>query len=167
MSWVSTGRRPCGTMSPHLPGYLAAHGYETAGFVANLDYCSRETGLARGFAHYEDFPSTSSMPSTAYIALGHRIDISSWALRSGQRSWRELTGHWYDLIPRSKEHAEERRGGRPVRFCGGWQGGRESRRPFFAFSELTTTPTALMRLPDRSTAGLWSPARVIAGPPDA
>ena len=41
---------------PTLAEYLAAHGYDTAGFVANLDYCGRETGLARGFAHYEDYP---------------------------------------------------------------------------------------------------------------
>ena len=42
--------------TPTLAEYLGAHGYDTAGFVANLDYCSRETGLARGFAHYEDYP---------------------------------------------------------------------------------------------------------------
>jgi arylsulfatase A-like enzyme len=31
-------------------------GYHTGGFVANLTYTSRETGLARGFTHYEDYP---------------------------------------------------------------------------------------------------------------
>jgi arylsulfatase A-like enzyme len=31
-------------------------GYRTAGFVANLTFCSRETGLNRGFSHYEDYP---------------------------------------------------------------------------------------------------------------
>ena len=41
---------------PTLAEYLASQGYDTAGFVANLEYCTRETGLARGFAHYEDFP---------------------------------------------------------------------------------------------------------------
>jgi arylsulfatase A-like enzyme len=40
---------------PTLAEYLAARGYATAGFVANTTYCSYETGLARGFAHYEDY----------------------------------------------------------------------------------------------------------------
>jgi arylsulfatase A-like enzyme len=38
-----------------LAEYLATHGYATAGFVANVQYCSQETGLGRGFTHYEDY----------------------------------------------------------------------------------------------------------------
>jgi arylsulfatase A-like enzyme len=38
-----------------LAEYLGAHGYATAGFVSNAGYCSYETGLSRGFTHYEDF----------------------------------------------------------------------------------------------------------------
>ncbi len=37
-----------------LAEYLAANGYATAGFVGNATYCGIETGLSRGFAHYED-----------------------------------------------------------------------------------------------------------------
>ena len=40
---------------PTLAEYLGDHGYATAGFVANVGYCSQETGLARGFTHYEDY----------------------------------------------------------------------------------------------------------------
>src|SRR5262249_1039207 len=40
---------------PTLAEYLAAHGYATAGFVANAGYCSYDTGLDRGFTHYEDY----------------------------------------------------------------------------------------------------------------
>ncbi len=40
---------------PMLAEYLGDHGYATAGFVANLVYCSQNTGLARGFTHYEDY----------------------------------------------------------------------------------------------------------------
>ena len=43
---------------PTLAETLAHAGYRTAGFVANARYCSRETGLARGFAHYEDYPGS-------------------------------------------------------------------------------------------------------------
>jgi arylsulfatase A-like enzyme len=40
---------------PTLAEYLRDHGYATAGFVANVGYCSQETGLARGFTYYEDY----------------------------------------------------------------------------------------------------------------
>jgi hypothetical protein len=50
--------RPLRSRGPTLAEYLAARGYATAGFVANSTYCSYETGLARGFAHYEDYDVT-------------------------------------------------------------------------------------------------------------
>ena len=40
---------------PTVAEYLGAHGYATAGFIANTEYCSSDTGLDRGFAHYEDY----------------------------------------------------------------------------------------------------------------
>src|SRR2546422_2417537 len=33
-------------------------GYLTAGFVANVEYCGYETGLNRGFVHYEDYQAS-------------------------------------------------------------------------------------------------------------
>lgn len=47
---------PLGKAHPTLAEALAARGYVTAGFVANLLYATRETGLNRGFLHYSDFP---------------------------------------------------------------------------------------------------------------
>src|SRR5437764_14380375 len=38
-----------------LAGFLGSRGYATAGFVANTLYCSYDTGLDRGFTHYEDY----------------------------------------------------------------------------------------------------------------
>jgi arylsulfatase A-like enzyme len=40
---------------PTLAGYLGARGYATAGFVSNAGYCSYDTGLDRGFTHFEDY----------------------------------------------------------------------------------------------------------------
>jgi arylsulfatase A-like enzyme len=40
---------------PTLAEFLGARGYATAGFVANKTYCGRDSGLARGFTHYEDY----------------------------------------------------------------------------------------------------------------
>jgi arylsulfatase A-like enzyme len=47
--------RPLDGAYPTLAEQLTARGYATAGFVANTYYCSRESGLARGFAHYDDY----------------------------------------------------------------------------------------------------------------
>jgi arylsulfatase A-like enzyme len=44
--------------SPTLAGFLASRGYATAGFAANTFWCSYESGMDRGFAHYEDYPLT-------------------------------------------------------------------------------------------------------------
>lgn len=47
--------RPLDNAYPTLAEVLARHGYLTAGFVANTDYASAETGLARGFGYYDDY----------------------------------------------------------------------------------------------------------------
>jgi uncharacterized protein with von Willebrand factor type A (vWA) domain len=39
----------------------AARGYATAGFVANMPNCNAWSGLARGFAHYEDYYENASI----------------------------------------------------------------------------------------------------------
>lgn len=46
---------PLRTDAPFLAEYMASRGYATAGFVANTGYCSYDSGLARGFTHYEDY----------------------------------------------------------------------------------------------------------------
>ncbi len=116
---------------PTLGGYLASHGYDTAGFAANLDYCSRETGLARGFAHYEDFPFSIADTFARYIALGRRIEASSWESALDSLVEKQ-TGRWLDLIPRSREHAKS--AGAIDRAFLGWLGKRPKKgRPFFAF----------------------------------
>jgi arylsulfatase A-like enzyme len=45
---------PLDARDPVLAEILAAHGYLTAGFVANQEYAGRRTGLGRGFLHYAD-----------------------------------------------------------------------------------------------------------------
>ena len=45
---------------PTLAEYLSSEGYLTAGFAANTRCCSYETGLDRGFVHYEDYPLSPS-----------------------------------------------------------------------------------------------------------
>jgi hypothetical protein len=46
---------PLDNLHPTLAEYLGKHGYATAGFVGNTMFCASDTGLNRGFTHYEDF----------------------------------------------------------------------------------------------------------------
>jgi arylsulfatase A-like enzyme len=114
-----------------LAEYLAAHGYDTAGFVANLDYCGQQTGLNRGFAHYEDYPIDVTEIFARYLGLGRRIDLVSLAFVI-DRIVGGRTGHSTPLLPLSKEHAK---GGMEIDHAFlewlSWQQTRK--RPFFAF----------------------------------
>ncbi len=49
------GGKPLDATHPTLAEFLARNGYATAGFVGNTYYCNSWYGLARGFAHYEDY----------------------------------------------------------------------------------------------------------------
>jgi arylsulfatase A-like enzyme len=60
---------------PTLAEYLSARGYQTAGFAANTRCCNYETGLARGFAHFEDYPLTLR-------SLLGRTAPGNWILRN-------------------------------------------------------------------------------------
>jgi arylsulfatase A-like enzyme len=61
-----------------LAEMLRARGYATAGFVANMDYCNRARGLARGFMHYEDL---MLRPGTLVLASSlSRTLLLSWLM---------------------------------------------------------------------------------------
>lgn len=67
---------------PTLAEFLSARGYASAGFVANYKYCTEETGLARGFAHYEDH-ELSLAEFAECTALGRRLLFSPWLPQLG------------------------------------------------------------------------------------
>jgi arylsulfatase A-like enzyme len=57
---------------PTLAEVLAEHGYVTGGFSANIRYITRESGIARGFAHFEDH-EVSASAVVASTWLGRRL----------------------------------------------------------------------------------------------
>jgi arylsulfatase A-like enzyme len=114
-----------------LAEHLRARGYDTAGFVANLDYCGRETGLDRGFTHYEDYPLNIWDVFTRYVGLGRKLDKPSVAmaasLLAGRRGQASPT-----LVPVASEHAKRAHDiNRAFLEWLSWQ--RTRGRPFFAF----------------------------------
>ena len=143
-------KAPLDGTHPTLAERLTALGYDTAGFVANLDYCSSETGLNRGFAHYEDYPLSVREVVTRYVGLGRRIDPFSIALVAETLSGRRRR-EARPLLPISLEHAK-----RALDVDRGflnwlsWQ--RKRGRPFFAFLNYNDAHTPY-EVPDDSNGG--------------
>jgi arylsulfatase A-like enzyme len=136
---------------PTLAEYLAAHGYDTAGFAANLDYCNRESGLARGFAHFEDYPINLYEALSRYLALGNRLEVSDWACTLGMLLEKFSKRSYQRLIPRSREHAKNAAAVDSA-FLGWLSRRQESRRPFFAFLNYNDAHTPY-EVPDQSIPG--------------
>jgi arylsulfatase A-like enzyme len=116
---------------PTLAEYLGNHGYATAGFVANVGYCSQETGLARGFTYYEDYVLEKLTPlrtSGLVEFLANSITQMIPALNmSALRPLQQFVIRWFEVgkrkNARSINHA----------FLGWLSQRRETGRPFFAF----------------------------------
>ena len=125
---------PLDATRPTLAEYLGARGYATAGFVANTMFCASDTGLGRGFTHYEDFIfpeytalKTAVMVNRALAVFGRLLPIVeertslAWLRPAVQQIWRSFV---YDRKSASAVNREllvwlSRR--------------RQPQRPFFAF----------------------------------
>jgi arylsulfatase A-like enzyme len=103
---------------PTLAEYLTSRGYDTAGIVGNTSYCSYESGLDRGFAHFEDYPLTPRSVWTRSVP-------GKWVI--------ENILSFTDLYAK-KWIAIESRGARAIdeAFLD-WLHDRRPERPFFAF----------------------------------
>jgi arylsulfatase A-like enzyme len=117
--WPSTlGAHWVPTLEPAfttLAAQLASCGYSTAGFAANTYWCSYESGMDRGFTHYEDYPLTprAMLGSTMAgrwllenMAVARDFYRVKW-IRSQSRDAREINQAFLDWL------ARERPGGRP------------------------------------------------------
>ena len=108
-------RSPLSEATPTLAEVLAYHGYRTAGFSANLGYVTYETGLERGFQHFEDYPISPTMVLT-----------SSFATRFLAHRMRNLVGSHAPLVRRSAASVN-------AHFLDWLEAESDEGRPFFAF----------------------------------
>ena len=60
-----------------LAEHLGARGYATAGFVANLFSCAYDSGLNRGFTHYEDYVLEYLVPFRTAWLVDHSTRLLS------------------------------------------------------------------------------------------
>jgi arylsulfatase A-like enzyme len=101
---------------PTLAEALAQRGYRTGGFSANRRYASYESGLARGFARYDDYRVSLGQVMVS-AALGRQLLWKPW--------FQDLIGY-YDLYGRKDAAVVT------DQFLT-WAGGASEGRPFFAF----------------------------------
>ena len=138
---------------PTLAEVFSSRGYATAGFVANLLYCTYETGLARGFVHYEDYPVSPGM-----------IVRSSWLARTMAETIQNLIGSRRELVRKTAENVNED-------FLD-WLSYNDGR-PFFAFLNYMDTHAPYLPpkpfdvmfgpkrpRPDLSVRRTWSPEKI-------
>jgi arylsulfatase A-like enzyme len=121
VEWMSPLRGDVPTLAEHL-GSL---GYATAGFVGNTFYASYDTGLDRGFTHYEDYVLDGMSAARTAKAL----DDSFKSIGELGRMW-HISGRAYQDLTRGK-----RKDARAVNreFLEWLARRRAPRRPFFAF----------------------------------
>jgi arylsulfatase A-like enzyme len=120
---------------PTVAEYLGTLGYATAGFVGNTFYCSYDSGLNRGFAHYEDyvfetFDTVRSAVLVDMVLKGLNKIGSLLAPRFPMVTWLFPE----ELVPRKfafgvRKHAEVVN----WEFLDWLSRRRQPRRPFFAF----------------------------------
>ena len=130
---------------PTLAEYVGAHGYATAGFIANVVYCSQESGLARGFTHYEDYEMENLAPLRTSILVAQLTSFIFEAISAFEvvplYPVRDFVMRLFVINPR-KDAASIRRA-----LLNWLADRREPDRPFFAFLNLLDAHDPY-RLPD-------------------
>ena len=88
---------------PTLASVLSGRGYSTAGFVANVRYCGRETGLARGFTVYHDYRvdageafKSTRLTEAFHSTFGRKLRLLPTRRRTGAPEIRGKFNDWLD-----------------------------------------------------------------------
>jgi arylsulfatase A-like enzyme len=148
---------PLDAAYPTFAEVLSRRGFATAGFVANTLYCGRQSGLSRGFVHYEDYG----------IVPGWFVNNSALLLRVFDQYWlREIIGN-YELPGRKFAPAVN------AAFLR-WLS-RKGDRPFFAFLNyfdahepyLPPAPYDTRFGPQRRRGNVWLPESWTPTPDEA
>jgi arylsulfatase A-like enzyme len=91
---------PLNGASETLAERLARSGYATGGFIANLRYCSREYGLARGFQVYRDYaPIASQLAGSTMLGrrfVGSYNDLAGSYILPGRKDGRRVVEEFLD-----------------------------------------------------------------------
>ncbi len=122
---------------PTLAEYLGSHGYATAGFAANTGYCSYDTGLDRGFTHFEDYDLDIRTPQFWRMAslVDHGCEqvaiLGLWLTRSDPGG--KLHARLEPLLKWLTNPGRKSAGSINRNFLDWLSNRQEQNRPFFAF----------------------------------
>jgi arylsulfatase A-like enzyme len=125
---------PLDEARPTLAEYLGASGYATAGFVANTMFCASDTGLARGFTHYDDFifPRYTALKTAVLVKRVLAVFGRLLPIVEGRPSLAWMRPYvqqlWQSFVFDRKGAADVNR-----EFLGWLSRRTEPERPFFAF----------------------------------
>jgi arylsulfatase A-like enzyme len=101
-------QQPLDSTYPTLAEVFSRRGFLTAGFSANLGYGSYETGLNRGFIHYEDYPITlgqTLMSSSLYRTITNSNNlVRVVGATPNRKSAEEINGDFLSWL----SHKDER-----------------------------------------------------------
>jgi arylsulfatase A-like enzyme len=87
---------------PTIGELFKAAGYRTGGFIGNLLYAPRETGLGRGFARYDDYPiSTGAIITSSWLA--RTLIVPLWTPLGGRdylvrKSAADVNGEFFSWV---------------------------------------------------------------------
>jgi arylsulfatase A-like enzyme len=126
--------RPLDRSYPTLAEFLGDRGYATAGFVANTWYCAVDSGLSRGFTHYQDYIFPRLSPFKMAVLVRRAFERTSALLDFAEECLESSTllaslPHWW------RSQGEDRKRAATVnREFLDWLSRRtQPGRPFFAF----------------------------------
>jgi arylsulfatase A-like enzyme len=154
--------------TPVLAEEFGKRGYMTTGIVANLLYTSRESGLAQGFVHYDDY-HLSARQLFMHSWIAHTPLVRNLAKsRSGRDVWKAIRQPALDFDLKdfnSRTYGLRSASTITTAFLD-WQAA-QPKRPFFAFLNYFDahwsyqSPRDFQRrfvLPDRAFKGLYDAA---------
>jgi arylsulfatase A-like enzyme len=129
-SWLT----PLDRAFPTLAEFLSAHGYATAGFVANQTYSAIDSGLGRGFTAYHDYIFPKLTASRMAALVDRPVDALQ-SLEVALEEWLDfdwlrpvIRNIWFFFKGDRKEAAVVNR-----EFLAWLSSRRQPQRPFFAF----------------------------------
>jgi arylsulfatase A-like enzyme len=119
---------PLDATYPVLAERFRAAGYATAGFVANLHYTAYDSGLERGFIHYDDYETNwrQTLASSSYT----QTNLFDQVVRTPSSAAAALLHPDLSIVPQHRYHA--RIAGEIIDAYLAWQED-NSERPSFAF----------------------------------
>jgi arylsulfatase A-like enzyme len=132
VNWMT----PLDGQRPTLAEYLGDRGYATAGFVANTLSCSYDTGLNRGFVHYEDYLLEKLVPLRTAWLVDHFLqavsDVGVFAGRTFDIGpFRPLQESWFSSLFVAEPRKDA--GSINLAFMDWLSRRRAPARPFYAF----------------------------------